>query len=38
VFEGTIKVEDAGTFTRKWIITTRRDGELWKVSNFEEFD
>lgn len=38
VFEGTINVEDAGKFTRKWLISTRRDDGVWKVSNFEEFD
>ncbi len=38
VFEGTIRVEDAGQFVRKWLVTTRRDGAVWKVSNFEEFD
>jgi hypothetical protein len=38
VFEGRIHVEGADTFTRKWLITTRREGEVWKVSNFEEFD
>ncbi len=38
VFEGTIQVEDAGQFVRKWLVTTRRDGNGWKVSNFEEFD
>ncbi len=36
VFEGHISVEGADTFTRKWIVTTRREGEAWKVSNFEE--
>jgi hypothetical protein len=38
VFEGTIQVEDAGQFSRKWLVSTRREGDLWKVSNFEEFD
>jgi hypothetical protein len=38
VFEGRIQVDGADTFTRKWIVTTRREGEAWKVSNFEEFD
>lgn len=38
VFEGTIQVEDAGQFVRKWLVSTRRDGNGWKVSNFEEFD
>jgi hypothetical protein len=38
VYEGTIHVDDAGQFKRRWIITTRRTGTVWKVSNFEEFD
>ncbi len=38
VFEGTIDVDDAGQFKRKWLVTMRRDGDGWKVSNFEEFD
>lgn len=38
IYEGTIRVEDAGSFTRKWMVMTRRDAEQWKVSNFEEFD
>ncbi len=38
VFEGIIRVEDAGKFTRKWIVSTRRDGDRWKVSNYEESD
>ena len=38
VFQGTIDVDDAGQFTRKWLVTMRRDGDAWKVSNFEEFD
>lgn len=38
VFEGSIHVDGADTFTRKWIVSTRRDGPVWKVSNFEEFE
>ncbi len=38
VFEGTIDVDDAGQFKRKWLVTMRPDGDSWKVSNFEEFD
>ena len=38
VFQGTISVADGGDFTRKWLISTRREGNQWKVSNFEEFD
>ena len=39
VFEGTIRIEDADTFTRQWLVSTRlqADGQ-WKVSNFQDFD
>ena len=38
VFEGSIRVEDAGTFTQKWLVTARKDSAAWKVSNYQEFD
>lgn len=38
LFEGSIRVEAAGTFTRKWIIATRKEGAGWRVSNYEEFE
>lgn len=38
VFEGTIYADGDDSFTRKWLITTRRDGDAWKVSNFEEYE
>ncbi len=38
VFEGRIQVDTDDTMVRKWIVTTRREGDAWKVSNFEEFD
>ena len=38
VFQGTIRIEDADSFARKWLITTRLEGTSWRVSNFEEFD
>ena len=38
VFEGRIQVDTDDTLVRKWIVTTRREGDAWKVSNFEEFD
>jgi hypothetical protein len=38
LFEGTIQVEDAGTFKKKWLITTRKEGNVWRVSNYQEFD
>lgn len=38
VFQGSIAVPDAEEMTRKWLITTSRSGDAWKVSNFEEFN
>lgn len=38
LFEGSIRVDDAGTFTRKWMITTRKEADGWRVSNYDEFD
>jgi hypothetical protein len=38
LYEGTIRSEDNSTFTRKWLITTRKDGNHWRVSNFTESD
>jgi hypothetical protein len=36
VFEGTIYVEGDDAFSRRWIVSTRRVGPIWKVSNFTE--
>lgn len=36
LFEGKVSVAGADTFTQKWLVSTRRDGEAWKVSNFVE--
>ena len=36
LFEGTIRVEDGGTFTRKWMVTTRKESDGWRVSNYDE--
>jgi len=39
VYEGTIHVEDADSFTKQWLVTTRREPDgKWKVSNFSEYD
>ncbi len=38
LFEGTIMAEDAPEFTRRWLITTRKEGGRWRVSNFTEYD
>jgi len=38
LFEGTVRSEDNSTFTRKWLITIRKEGNQWRVSNFTESD
>ena len=38
LYEGTIRVEDAPQFTRKWLIAARKEGDQWRVSNFTELD
>jgi hypothetical protein len=35
LYQGTIS-DDGTSFTRKWLITTRKDGDQWRVSNFTE--
>jgi len=36
VYEGTIQSDDGSSFTRKWLITVRKDADEWRVSNFTE--
>ena len=36
LYEGTINADDGTSFTRKWLISARKDGNDWKVSNFTE--
>jgi outer membrane lipopolysaccharide assembly protein LptE/RlpB len=38
LFEGKIQSEDGTSFTRKWSIATRKEGNDWRVSNFTESD
>jgi hypothetical protein len=38
LYEGTIQSNDGTSFTRKWLIAARRDGDQWRVSNFTESD
>src|SRR5262245_29859351 len=38
LYEGTIQSDDGSAFTRKWLITTRKDADQWRVSNFTESD
>jgi hypothetical protein len=36
LYEGTIRSDDGSSFTRKWLIAARKDGNQWRVSNFTE--
>ena len=38
LYEGTIQSDDGTSFTRKWLVTARKEGEHWRVSNFTESD
>ena len=37
LYKGTIRVEDASEFTRRWLIIARQENGTWRVSNFKEF-
>jgi hypothetical protein len=38
LFLATIDVPDGGSFDKKWMITARKEGQIWKVSNYSEYD
>lgn len=38
LFEGTIRSDDTTSFTRRWRVTARKEGDRWRVSNFTESD
>jgi hypothetical protein len=38
LFLATIDVPDGGSFDKKWMITVRKEGPIWKVSNYSEYD
>jgi hypothetical protein len=38
LYEGTIQSDDGTSFTRKWLIAARKEGNQWRVSNFSESD
>ena len=38
LFRATIDVPEGGTFNRNWMITARKSGETWKVSNFDDYE
>lgn len=38
LFRATIDVPEGGSFQRNWLITARKEGDVWKVSNFGEYE
>jgi hypothetical protein len=36
LYRGTIAVEDADRFERRWLVTVRRGGDGWRVTNYQE--
>ena len=38
LYEGKIVSDDGSSFTRKWLILARKEGDRWRVSNFTESD
>jgi len=38
LFKARIDVPEGGTFKKFWMITAKKGGEVWKVSNFSEYD
>ncbi|HSV06615.1 MAG TPA: hypothetical protein VLI07_08880 [Candidatus Binatus sp.] len=37
LYRGSIAVEDAESFERRWLVTVRRDEGAWRVTNYQEF-
>jgi hypothetical protein len=38
VYRGRILPEGADAFERRWLVTVRREGDGWRVSNYQEFE
>lgn len=38
LYLGTIRSDDGYEFTRRWLITARKEDNAWRVSNFTESD
>ena len=38
LYQGTIRSDDGTSFTRKWLVAARKEGNQWRVSNFSESD
>jgi len=38
VYLGTITVDGADRFERRWMVTVRREDDAWRVTNYQEFE
>jgi len=38
LFKARIDVPEGGSFQKFWMITAKKDGDSWKVSNYSEYD
>ena len=38
LFKARIDVPEGGSFRKFWMISAKKDGEVWKVSNYSEYD
>jgi len=38
LYQGTIESDDNTSFTRQWLVTARKEGNQWRISNFTESD
>jgi hypothetical protein len=38
VYRGSIVVEDADRFERRWLVTVRHDDSGWRVTNYDELE
>jgi len=36
IYNGSVRLEGGDTFTLRWLVTTRREADGWRVSNFKE--
>jgi hypothetical protein len=37
VYRGSVSVEDADRFERRWLVTVRLEDGGWRVTNYQEF-
>lgn len=38
LYRGSIAVDGADSFERRWMVTVRREDAGWRVTNYQEFD